>query len=220
MGGDRQKVHGCGHPGNLPVSPWRRDSRIFPAMPSPDALFAAALPAFETARLRLRAFVAADGATVEELLADPAVARNTLTIPHPYPAGGATPWIASHAEAWREGKRGTWAIVRAADEALIGAVGLNLTLVHQRAELGYWIAHEEWGKGYATEAVRRLIGFAFDDLGLHRVQAHHFVENPASGRVMEHAGMRAEGTRRGAFFRDGVPRDVVEYAVLRTDARP
>ncbi|MDH5233611.1 MAG: GNAT family N-acetyltransferase [Gemmatimonadota bacterium] len=189
-------------------------------MPSPDALFAAEQPALETERLRLRTFVPGDGPPLEALLADPAIARNTLTIPHPYPPGSAMPWIASHAEAWREGKRGTWAIVRAADDVLLGAVGLNLTLVHQRAELGYWIAHEEWGKGYATEAVKRLLAFAFDELGVHRVQAHHFVENPASGRVMAHAGMRAEGTRRGAFFRDGAPRDVVEYAVLRTDARP
>lgn len=189
-------------------------------MPSLDVLFAAAQPELASERLRYRSFVAADGATVEALLADPAIALNTLTIPHPYPPGSAVEWIAGHAGAWREGKRATWAIERAADDALIGAVGLNFTLAHLRAEVGYWIAHEEWGKGHATEAVRRTIAFAFDDLGLHRVQAHHFVENPASGRVMVHAGMRAEGTRRGVFFRDGAPRDVVEYAVLRSDARP
>lgn len=184
------------------------------------APYSAPLPTLEAERLALRAFHATDALVVERLLADGEIARNTLTIPHPYPAGAAVPWIASHAEEWAEGKAGTWAITRRSDGALVGAVGLRFSALHSRAEIGYWVAVAEWGKGVATEAVRRLIAYAFDELGLHRVQAHHFVENPASGRVMARAGMRAEGTRRGAFFRDGVPHDVVEYAILRTDARP
>ncbi|MCL4213808.1 MAG: GNAT family N-acetyltransferase [Gemmatimonadales bacterium] len=184
------------------------------------APYSSPLPTLEAERVALRAFRATDAPEVERLLADGAIARNTLTIPHPYPAGTAVPWIATHAEEWREGRAGTWAITRRADGALVGAVGLRISAVHARAEVGYWVAVAEWGKGIATEAVRRLIAFAFDELRLHRLQAHHFVENPASGRVMARAGMRAEGTRRGAFFRDGVPHDVVEYAILRTDARP
>lgn len=184
------------------------------------APYPATLPTLEADRLALRAFRTTDASEVERLLADGEIARNTLTIPHPYPAGSAAPWIASHAEEWQEGRAGTWAIERRSDGALVGAVGLRISAVHARAEIGYWVAVAEWGKGIATEAVRRLIAYAFDELGLHRVQAHHFVENPASGRVMARAGMRAEGTRRGAFFRDGVPHDVVEYAILRTDARP
>ena len=182
-----------------------------------DTLYAAPLPALETGRFVLRAFRETDAPTVEALLADPEIARTTLTIPHPYPPGSATPWIATHAESWREGKGGTWAITRPGE--LLGTISLQITRAHGRAELGYWVARTEWGKGIATECVRRLIAFAFDELALHRVQAHHFVENPASGRVMTRAGMRAEGTRRAAFFKAGVPHDVVEYAILRTDTR-
>ena len=56
-------------------------------------------------------------------------------------------------------------------------------------------------------------------LGLHRVEAHHFVENPASGRVLEHVGMTAEGVHRGVVWRDDRPRDLRSYAILRTDPR-
>ena len=184
------------------------------------AIFSGAQPTLECERLRLRPFSHSDAPTVEALLMDPAIARGTIAIPHPYPAGAALPWIATHAESWREGKEGTWAVTRRAGGALVGALSLRLAAAHLRGEIGYWVSRDEWGRGYATEAVRRSITFAFDELALHRVQAHHFVENPASGRVMKRAGMRAEGTRRGAVFREGVPRDVVEYAILRTDPRP
>ena len=81
------------------------------------------------------------------------------------------------------------------------------------------MSRPEWGKGYATEATRRIIAFAFDDLGLHRVEAHHFLENPASGRVMRNAGMTPEGVHRAVVWRDGVARDLASYAILRTDPR-
>jgi ribosomal-protein-alanine N-acetyltransferase len=183
-----------------------------------DSLLAAPLPLLETARLRLRPFAPADAAAVQANLGDGRIAETTLTIPHPYPPGGAEEFIARHPEAWRGGKSATWAIVDRSDR-LVGAMSLRLTLAHHRGEAGYWIAVAEWGKGFATEALRRVIAFAFDELGLHRVEAHHFVGNPASGRVMERCGMRREGVVRGAVFRDGTPRDLALFAILRTDPR-
>lgn len=100
---------------------------------------------------------------------------------------------------------------------LVGIVSLHIQRVHDRAELGYWIGKPYWMRGYATEAARALIGFGFRDLGLHRIFAHHFARNPASGRVMEKAGMKCEGLRRGAVKKGGVYEDIVEYAILRDD---
>ena len=182
--------------------------------------FAAPLPTLIAERTVLRPFTPADTPLVQEYLADVRVAGNTLSIPHPYPDGAALQFVASHAPAWAAGKSGTWAIAVRASGALIGAIGLRFSRSHRRAEVGYWVAHPEWGKGYASEATRRLIAFAFDDLGLYRIEAHHFVENPASGRVMVNAGMRAEGVHRGAVWRDGKPRDLASYGILRTDPRP
>ena len=182
--------------------------------------FAMPLPTLTSERLLLRAFVPGDAPDVTRYLSEAAVARNTLTIPHPYPAGAADEFIARHTPDWSAGKRAVWAITDGADGALLGAVGLHFALAHHKAEVGYWIAVPAWGKGIATEAVRRVIAFGFDELGLHRLDAQHYAENPASGRVMIKAGMRHEGLMRGIVFRDGVPRDNALYAILRTDPRP
>jgi ribosomal-protein-alanine N-acetyltransferase len=176
-------------------------------------------PTLHTARLVLRPFTADDAPDLRRYLSDAAVAGNTLTVPHPYPDAAADEFIAGLAPAWAARKRATWAVTRAGDGALVGAIGLKLTLAHKRAEVGYWIARPEWGNGYATEATRRLIAYAFDTLGLHRVEAHHFVENPASGRVLVNAGMTAEGVHRGVVWRDDRPRDLRSYAILSPDPR-
>lgn len=194
------------------------------------AVFSAPLATVHARRLLLRPFALEDADEVEPLLGHAEISAGTLSIPHPYPKGGAAKWIAEHPQQWRAGRLATWAVTLGAAEAtgradaiaegaIVGAMSLKLTLAHRRAELGYWIARGEWGRGYATEAVSAAISFAFDALELHRVDAHHLVENPASGAVMRKAGMQHEGRRRGAIVRAGVPRDVEEYAVLRTDPR-
>lgn len=183
-----------------------------------DALVAG-IPRLEASRVVLRPFDAADATAMETLINDAEVAAGTLTIPHPYPKGSAVPWIDGHAESCRTGRSVNWAITAREDGRLLGAISIRLVAAHHRGEIGYWIARGEWGRGFATDAVRAVIAWAFDALGLYRIDAHHFVENPASGSVMRKAGMRSEGRRRGAVFRAGVPRDLEEYAILRTDPR-
>jgi RimJ/RimL family protein N-acetyltransferase len=140
-------------------------------------------------------------------------------IPFPYPEGAAAEWIATHAELWETGKLATWAITRTDGDLVVGALSLRMTAAHRRAEAGYWVAPEYWGQGYATEALRAAVDWGFDVHGLHRIDAHHFVENPSSGRVMRKVGMQHEGRLRGVVFRAGVPRDFELYAILRTDPR-
>lgn len=74
---------------------------------------------------------------------------------------------------------------------------LSLTQVFRKAfqncYLGYFVGEEHNGRGYATEAVRLAIDYAFDDLRLHRVQANVMTKNPRSARVLEKAGFRREG---------------------------
>lgn len=169
-----------------------------------------------TARLGLRPFRAEDAPRVSVLIDDPDIARNTLTIPHPYPAGLAETWIAGHGEAWDAGRRAVWAVCLAQGE-LVGAAGLHFEPAHKRAELGYWIARAHWGRGIATEAVRALVEHAFDALALERVFAHHFLWNPASGRVLAKAGLRREGLLRGHVQKDGHAVDNVLYGLARAD---
>jgi [ribosomal protein S5]-alanine N-acetyltransferase len=118
------------------------------------------------------------------------------------------------------GKAMHWAVTESEGGRLVGGAGLTITAAHHRAELGYWIAQDRWGVGLATEASRALVSYAFDTLGLHRVDAHHYVENAPSGAVMRKLGMQYEGRVRAMVWRDGVPRDLELYAILKTDPRP
>jgi RimJ/RimL family protein N-acetyltransferase len=80
------------------------------------------------------------------------------------------------------------------DDEPIGAASLTITDAKSTGELGYVLARDSWGRGYATEAVRRLIAFGFDELGLRRMPATCHPDNLASARVLEKAGMHDVGT--------------------------
>jgi [ribosomal protein S5]-alanine N-acetyltransferase len=170
-------------------------------------------PSLSTARLILRPFAISDGAAVQRLAGAAAVADGTLNVPHPYPDGAAEAWIATHAAGWGAGTLVAYAIALEAGE-LVGAASLQVVAAHRRAELGYWVGVPHWGRGYATEAARAMVAFAFDTLHLHRVQALHLTRNPASGRVLQKVGMIFEGVHRGYYVKGGRPEDVARYAAL------
>jgi RimJ/RimL family protein N-acetyltransferase len=153
-------------------------------------------PTLKTERLILRPFVLCDAPRVQLLAGDRAVAATTKAIPHPYEEGMAEAWINSHQERFDNGEDAVFAIALKASGELIGAIGLVLKLKQENAELGYWIGKPFWGQGYCTEAGRAVLQYAFTELRLHRVHAHHFSNNPASGRVMQKLGMRHEGCLR------------------------
>src|SRR6476469_9769712 len=116
------------------------------------------IPALETQRLILDAFTFDDCPRVELLAGDEAVARTTLQIPHPYPAGSSRTWISTHAACYSDGEGVTFAI-RLKDRSLIGCVSLGVCSQHERAELGYWLGVEYWNHGYMTEAAGACVDF-------------------------------------------------------------
>jgi RimJ/RimL family protein N-acetyltransferase/catechol 2,3-dioxygenase-like lactoylglutathione lyase family enzyme len=174
-------------------------------------------PTLHTDRLVLRPFRLTDAPAVKELAGAAEVADTTMNIPHPYPEGAAETWIARHPGVWDNGTQATFAVVERESAALSGAIGLVISEAQWRAELGYWIAVGCWGRGYATEAGRAILDFAFTVPKVHRVQARHFVRNPASGRVMQKLGMRFEGVLRDSVRKGDRFEDVAMYAILSTD---
>jgi ribosomal-protein-alanine N-acetyltransferase len=172
-------------------------------------------PHLETERLILRQFSPDDAPEVQRLAGDRAVASTTQTIPHPYQDGVAEAWIATHAPAFERGESVSFAVVRREAGQLVGAIGLRLAPQHERAELGYWIGVPYWNQGYATEAARAVITYAFQTLGLNKVYAQHLTRNPASGRVMQKAGMRPEGILRAHVKKWGAFEDLATYSILR-----
>jgi RimJ/RimL family protein N-acetyltransferase len=174
-------------------------------------------PTLQADRLTLRPFTLDDAPLVQRLAGARAVADTTLAIPHPYPDGAAEEWIRGHAGQYAAGTLANFAVVSRSEGWLVGAIGLMIERAHARAELGYWIGEPYWGRGYATEAGRAVLGFAFDDLGIHRIQARHLTRNPASGRVMQKLGMTLEGVHRHAAQKWGIFEDVAMYAILTTE---
>lgn len=87
----------------------------------------------------------------------------------------------------------------------------------QNANLGYFIGREHQGKGYMTEAVRLCVRYAFEELGLHRVQAGVMPRNVPSLRVLEKAGFRREGLALKYLRINGVWEDHVLFAKTRED---
>ena len=145
------------------------------------------------------------------------IADTTLTIPHPYPEGAAEGWIATHQRAWEAGSGLTMAIVDRSADIVVGAIGLAIKPEHANGELGYWVGVPYWNSGYCTEAARAILDFAFDVMGLHRVQAHHLIRNPASGRVMQKLGMRLEGVHRDAIRKWDRFEDLAAYGILANE---
>jgi len=174
----------------------------------------------ETERLVPRPLTPDDAAAVAKVAGSREIADTTTTIPHPYSEEQARAWIAARTSQSSTGKEIVFAVVTREDAQLIGAVGLReIDAEHSQAEMGFWIGVPSWGRGYATEAARRVVRYAFEELKLNRVYAHHMVRNPASGRVLEKLGMKREGLLRQRVRKWGVFEDVVLLAILHDDWR-
>jgi RimJ/RimL family protein N-acetyltransferase len=111
-----------------------------------------------------------------------------------------------------------WLVEHRADGRLLG--GIDLRLQGFRAEIGYALARDAWGQGFASEAARALVEWALAQPSLYRVWAVCDVDNPASARVMEKAGMVREGLLRRWSVHPNVsaePRDCWCYARVRSE---
>ena len=104
---------------------------------------------------------------------------------------------------------------------LVGTIALSNVSrgAWQNATLGYAVAQRHAGRGHATQAVQLLLRFAFEQLGLHRVQAAVLERNRASIRVLEKSGFRFEGVARSYLEIDGVWEDHRTYAITREEWR-
>jgi len=174
-------------------------------------------PTLTTARLVLRPLTMADAPDVQRLAGEREVASTTLNIPHPYEPGMAEQWIGTHQEAYERGELVNFAIVRRADNTLMGCIGLRINQYHAHAELGYWIGVPFWSQGYCTEAARAVVHYGFEVLRLHRIHASYMTRNPASGRVMQKIGMTYEGCLRQHVQKWGVFEDLATYGILQSE---
>jgi RimJ/RimL family protein N-acetyltransferase len=144
-----------------------------------------------TERLLLRPGWSQDAPALLEAIRDERIVRNLATAPWPYGLADAEAFLATE-------RRPTETsllifLFESGAPILIGGIGFGRRR-SGRIEFGYWIARRHWGRGYATEAGRALLATARHGLRLKRLEAGHFIDNPASGRVLEKLGFRPTGT--------------------------
>ena len=174
-------------------------------------------PVLQTERLTLRRFRLTD---VDDVLAyanDEEWQRYLLPLPYPYERVHAEQFVAeSFLSDWKT--KPTFAIVL--DDSVIGGINLSIDKRHQNAEMGYSIARKHWGNGYATEAARAVVNWAFETFCLAKISSEANVDNRRSWRVMERIGMTREGVLRSEApdGRDANRRqDVAYYGILREE---
>jgi RimJ/RimL family protein N-acetyltransferase len=157
----------------------------------------------QTARLRLRPAISRDAPRIATLINDPAVARMSTRIPHPYALQDAEAFLAA-SEA--NGER-VFAIDHR-DDGLVGVIGFHDS-GHLGPEIGYWLGQPYWGKGLATEATNAALVWASRDWGKRCVVSAHFADNPRSGAVLIKAGFLYTGEirRLPSVARGGQPVD-------------
>lgn len=176
----------------------------------------------ETERLLFRPPSVSDAQTIFQRYAqDREVTRFLTWAPHTS-VDQTRAFLAEAEQAWREGKKFPWLLIERQTDCVLGMIELRMDqrpdADGRRAEVGYVLARDAWGKGYMTEALRAVIDLALCEERLSRIWATCDVENRASARVLEKAGMVVEGQLRRHAVHPNLgsdPRDSLIYAIVR-----
>ena len=111
-----------------------------------------------------------------------------------------------------------WAICDPADEHFYGAIGIHdIHPEHRKAEIGFWLLPEFWGKGIIPEASTRIIKHSFEELGLHRIYAYLESENYNSKKVLGKMGFEYEGTMKECEIKNGKWIDLEIFGLVHKD---
>ena len=172
--------------------------------------------AITSERLVLRRYTYDDIPDIVAFLAHPSVARATPEIEAT--VQGIREYVdrQNSYQPFEQDKCFELAIERKTDGRVIGLLSL-VRREHQKAEIGWALGTEYRGQGFATEAASALVDYAFDSLGLHRIQAGTELSNSASWGVMERLGMVPEAHLRETTFTDGEWQDSLIYGLLASE---
>lgn len=173
----------------------------------------------QTTRLTLRPLRMDDADDITRLLQEKRVVEMMSVIPWPYERRHAVEWLERLAANKEDDRNECFAITLRESAEFLGVIGLHPDPSAPWAFFGYWLGIDHWGHGYMTEALREILRFGFAELGLRRIEACHFLHNPASGRVMRKAGLRFEGVQRLRVRRGDQLFDRVNYGLIDDDWR-
>ena len=170
-----------------------------------------------TARLILRPPVFADAEAIFASYGqDPEVTHYLIWKPHTS-LEDTRAFVQECIDAWAGGVRFPWVITRATDGQLLGMFDARIESGF-KVSVGYVLARKHWGNGYVPEALRAVIDVFWTQPAIFRIWAVCDVDNPASARVMEKAGMVREGVLKRSILHPNIsdePRDAYCYAITR-----
>lgn len=173
------------------------------------------MPRLETDRLLLRPPEYSDVPGIVRYLGDYEVAKNLANVPYPFSEADGRAFVTRSHEKRAMGEGFTFAILDKDSGAFMGIC--SLALADGRYKLGYWLGKPFWNQGFGTEAVKRLVAFAFRDLKVDTVWANWFDDNPVSGRILSGLGFEpVESYMRHARARETPV--ICHRTLLRYDA--
>lgn len=175
------------------------------------------LPSIDAKRVRLRWITAADTDAFFAIYSNSEVMRYWSTPPLVDQAAAAALIEKIHAD-WQRRAILKWGIALRSDDQLIGSLTLfNLDFNHRRAEIGYALGRAYWGQGYMNEALNAVLAYAFESLGLHRIEADIDPRNTASIKTVERLGFKREGYLRERWQVNGEIQDAYFYGLLKQE---
>lgn len=171
----------------------------------------------ESARLLLRPLREADAEAMFAYTSQPESFRFLRRDPH-RSVQEDLEFIQRAEEGYRTHKEFIWGIEEKESGALVGTCRLfGLSAQDGRGEVSYLMHQTYRRRGYTSEAISRVIRYAFDEIGLHRVQAHCVSGNIGSERVMQKCGMQLEGEQRESVCFHGRYENIKTYSIIREE---
>jgi ribosomal-protein-alanine N-acetyltransferase len=167
--------------------------------------------------IRLRPFRMSDADKLAEMANNKKISINLRDgFPHPYTLDDAVTFIMHCLEMPRD----TFFAIESKGEH-VGNISLSpcQDVYRKSAEIGYFIAEPYWNKGIASAAVKMIVQYGFNNLGIMRIQTGVYEYNPASQRVLEKCGFIKEGIFRKSIYKEGGLWDEVRYAILNPEIK-
>ncbi len=175
------------------------------------------MPKLESSRLFFRAIKRSDLDDIYEYSSNPKTSQYLLWSPH-QSISTTKEFIEIVLSKYKSGDYNDWAIVYKKTGKMIGTCGFTrIDQDNRLVEIGYVLNPDFWGKGLATEAVERVLEFAFEVMNVNRVEAKFMFGNEASLKVMKKVGMTFEGYQRDAIFAKGKFRTIGTASILKRE---
>ena len=167
---------------------------------------------FETERLYLRQLSLKDVNDIYEYLSNPIVTRFLAFETHQSPTDSFF-FVEQMIDLYHAKGIKLWGIIYTENQKLIGTISLSPWQKQPIAGIGFTLSPQYWNKGIMTEAAERVVKYAFEEMGILRIQAECISENIGSSKVLEKLGMRYEGEQKKQI--KGKTWDVKMYSLLK-----